>query len=312
MGYFMSVAGIRGRTGKASDHGLPESDAARSCRLRLPGGALILFFLLVVSASAALGMTTLSAEEKRELYHQGTEYFHEAVQTDESDPAAAQELYTKALLRFERLADEGGVKNGKLFYNIGNIYFLRDDIGRAILNFRRAQQYIPHDSNLAKNLAYARSMRQDKLETKGQEKILQTLFFFHYDLGTGTRLALFGFAYVAFWTFAGMKIFTRRPFTSWGLGVALLFILLSGGSLLAESRGSTSGRSGVILAPEVTGRQGDAESYQPSFAEPLHAGTEFTLLEKRDRWWRVELEDGRTSWIPATSGELVGGNDAQS
>ena len=263
------------------------------------------FFLLIVSVPAAYGGALLSDTEKKELYSQGTEYFHQATETSESDPAAASDLYAKALLRFERLVEEGGVQNGKLFYNIGNIYFLLDDIGRSILNYRRAEQYIANDPNLTKNVTYARSMRQDKLDIQDQEKILQTLFFFHYDLNAQTRLILFGIFYLSFWIFAGIKIFSQRPFTSWVLGVTLLFTLLFGGSLFMEGRQSSINTIGVILASEVIGRQGDAESYQPSFEDSLHAGTEFKLLEDRGAWWQVELPDGRSSWIPAKSGELV-------
>jgi tetratricopeptide (TPR) repeat protein len=261
--------------------------------------------LLFVVHAPAYGGTFLSKTEKKELYSQGTEFFHQATELSESDRAAAEDLYQKALLRFERLVEEGKVSNGKIFYNIGNIHFLLDDIGRAILNYRKAEQYIPNDLNLAKNLAYARSMRPDKFDTQNKEKILQTLFFFHYDLGTKTRLTLFGLAYISFWIFAGTKIFSRRPFISWGLGVTLLFAILFGTSLIVESRESIMKREGVILATEVIGRQGDAESYQPSFEAPLHAGTEFALLESRGEWWRIELPDGRGSWIPAKSGELV-------
>jgi tetratricopeptide (TPR) repeat protein len=291
-----------------SDSRLQSRNFAGFCCLWLVSGTILLLFLFVPAAS---GGAALSENEKKDLYSQGTEYFHQATGLSDSDQAAARELYAKALLRFERLVEEGGVENGKLFYNIGNIHFLLDDLGRAILNYRRAGQYIPNDPNLAKNLAYARSMRQDKLESKDKEKILQTLFFFHYDLGSQTRLSLFTIFYIAFWIFAGIKIFTKRPFTSWGLGVALLFTLLFGSSLFMESRQSTMGHIGVILDPEVIGRQGDAESYQPSFEVPLHAGAEFTLLEERGAWWQIELPDGRSSWIPRRSGELVGKNQAQ-
>jgi tetratricopeptide (TPR) repeat protein len=280
-------------------------NCAGVCWLSLLSGTILLLF---VWAPAAYAGASLSGIEKKELYSQGTEYFHQAAEISDSDPAAARDLYAKTLLRFERLVHEGGVKNGKLFYNIGNIHFLLHDIGRAILNYLRAEHYIPNDPNLAKNLAYARSMRQDKLDSKDEEKILQTLFFFHYDLGTHARLILFAIFYASFWTFAGIRIFTRRPFTRWGLGVTLLFTLLFGASLFMDSRQSAMGHAGVILDPEVTGRQGDAESYQPSFEEPLHGGTEFTLLEDRGAWWQIELPDGRSSWIPAKRGELVGKN----
>lgn len=288
--------------GTVSDFRLLKGNIAWFCCLWLLSGALL---LIHICAPAAYGEELLSDTQKKELYNQGTEYFHQATETSESDQAAARDLYAKALLRFERLAAEGDVKNGKLFYNIGNIHFLLHDIGRAILNYRRAEQYIPNDPNLAKNLAYARSMRQDKLDIKEKKKILQTLFFFHYDLGTQTRLILFVLFNASFWIFAGIRIFTHRPFTRWGLGVTLFFSLLFGTSLFMESRQAIMSHAGVIIDQEVIGRQGDADSYQPSFENPLHGGTEFTLLEERGAWWQIELPDGRRSWIPARSGELV-------
>ena len=274
----------------------------RLCCQRFISATLLLLILSVPAASIG---ASLADNQIKDLYNQGTEYFHQATEINDSDAAAARDLYGKALLRFNRLVEEGGVRNGKLYYNIGNIYFLLDDMGRAILNYLRAAQYIPNDPNLAKNLAYARSMRHDKLASKDKEKILQTLFFFHYDLGTQTKLILFALFYMSFWIFSGIKIFSQRPFTSWGLGVTLLFTLLFGSSLGMESYQVKMNHAGVITDPEVIGRQGDTETYQPSFEDPLHAGTEFTLLEERGTWWQIELPDGRSSWITAKSGELV-------
>ncbi|MFC1843579.1 hypothetical protein ACFLZ5_02175 [Thermodesulfobacteriota bacterium] len=264
---------------------------------------LILLFLSL--SGVVMAGEPLPESEKKELYSQGQDFFHQATEISASNPETAKDLYAKALLRFNSLVEQGGVKNGKLFYNIGNINFLLDDIGRALLNYRRAEQYIANDPNLVKNLAYARNMRQDNLEIKDQKKIQQTLFFFHYDLGIKTRLILFGIAYVFFWIFAGIKIFSQRPYTNWTLAISLFFTLLFGISLSVEQYQATRNPEGVILAPEIMARQGDAESYQPSFEDPLHAGTEFILLEERGVWWQIELPDGRSCWIPSSSGALV-------
>ena len=265
----------------------------------------VMVFLLLSLVGVALAGESLPDSAQKELYKQGKEFFSQATEISASDPGIAKTLYGKALLRFNRLVEEGGVRNGKLFYNIGNINFLLDDTGRAILNYRRAEQFIPNDPYLAKNLVYARNLLQDKLEIKDQKKIQQTLFFFHYDLGTKTRLILFGISYVFFWILAGIKIFSQRPYTNWVLSISLLFTLLFGASLYVEQHQSTRNLEGVILGPEVIARQGDAESYQPSFKEPLHTGTEFILLEDRGSWWLIELPDGRNCWIPSSSGALV-------
>ena len=64
-------------------------------------------------------------------------------------------------------------------------------------------------------------------------------------------------------------------------------------------------RCGVIVAVTVNARQGDGAGYPLSFEEPLHAGTEFDLLEQRPGWWHVRLTNGNDAWISDTTGELV-------
>jgi hypothetical protein len=269
---------------------------------------VVIFFMLgTVGAGRA---DELSSTEKHVLFSQGSDFFQQATEASSTDPAAARDLYQKALLRFERLVKEGNIRNGKLFYNIGNIHFQLKDIGRTILNYRRAELYMPNDLNLRKNLAFAQSMRQDRLEEKQQEKILKTLFFFHYDLSVKVRITIFAIFYVGFWFFAGLKIFSQRPFINWGLGVTLLIAILFGASLISGKYASDN-QQGVLLDAQVTARQGDSHSYQPSFKDPLHGGTEFNLLEDRGAWWQIELADGRRCWIPAQSGELVGNFSAQ-
>jgi hypothetical protein len=64
-------------------------------------------------------------------------------------------------------------------------------------------------------------------------------------------------------------------------------------------------RGGVIISDSVTARQGDGESYLPSFKEPLHAGTEFDILEKRPDWLKIQLTDATVTWIPRNSAEMI-------
>ena len=52
-------------------------------------------------------------------------------------------------------------------------------------------------------------------------------------------------------------------------------------------------------------RKGDGEGFAKSFVEPLHAGTEFELVEQRGRWYHVELADGRRCWVPIDSAGIV-------
>jgi uncharacterized protein YgiM (DUF1202 family) len=64
-------------------------------------------------------------------------------------------------------------------------------------------------------------------------------------------------------------------------------------------------KDGVITREEVVARKGDGIAYQPSFVDPLHQGTEFTLRGERAGWYYIELSDGRRGWIPASAAEMV-------
>ena len=55
---------------------------------------------------------------------------------------------------------------------------------------------------------------------------------------------------------------------------------------------------GVVVSPEVIARKGNSETYDPAFTEPLVAGTEFTVLERRREWLQVRIQDSGTGWLP--------------
>ncbi len=248
---------------------------------------------------------TLSTEEISRLFNEANTYFSDGNKLALSDPRQARPLYEKSILRFKRIINDGRIENGKLYYNIGNIYFRIQDIGRAILNYRRAEQYIGNDVNLQKNLEFARNTRKDQIEEKQETKILKTVFFWHYDLSSKIRVILFTISFGVLWIFAAARVFIKKPFFKWGIGITVVLSILLAGSLSIEYISDRESVPGVIISQEVTARKGNSMSYEKSFREPLHAGTEFTLLENRGAWLRIELPDARTCWIPASDVELV-------
>jgi tetratricopeptide (TPR) repeat protein len=264
-------------------------------------GALCLLVLCAAPPAAA----ALSELESSALLMEGNSLFQQGNELATSKPDEAKELYLKSAMRFERIVRDGGVENGKLYYNIGNAYFRAGDLGRGILNYRRAGQFIPNDRNVQQNLAFARSRRKDAMEEQEDARVFRTLMFWHYDFSFGQRFALFTAAFLTLWTAAAARVFFSRPFLKWIIGIAAALAAALGISLLTESLALQRDRPGVILAEEVTARKGDSDTYEASFQEPLHAGTEFLLVENRDKWIHVELPDGRRCWLPAQAAEML-------
>lgn len=235
----------------------------------------------------------------------GEQAFRKGMELDRSDPEAARAYYQEAILQFEVIRKDGGIKNGKLFYNIGNAYFRLGDVGRAILNFKRAALFMQNDQNLKQNLEYARNRRADRIELRQKEKVLKTLFFIHYDIPPRLKLVVFAISFGALWISAAVRIFFKAGWLKAVVIIAAVASAIFLASLITDSMSFARTPEGVITADEVVGKMGDADTYQPSFKEPLHSGSEFRLLERRPGWWHIELESGDRTWIPDGSGELV-------
>jgi tetratricopeptide (TPR) repeat protein len=263
---------------------------------------LVLGITLLCAANT--GWAKISPEQVQDLFVQANEAFSAA--NAETDLTQSDRLYDKAILSFERVINEGQINNAKLFYNLANAYLLRKDLGRAILNYRRALQLDSADANIKKNLAFARSRRQDKITLQTEQKVLQTLFFWHYDFSLRIRflLACLGFAGVC----VGLTVMVWRGRSS----LILTFTIISGvlvacfiSSVGLDMRKQKQQAYGVVIASEVVARQGDGLNYPASFKEPLHAGTEFRLLEKRPGWFYIQLADESEAWIQDDKGQEI-------
>jgi len=270
-------------------------------------GVLAFVLSTIVLAGTEARAAGIGDSEIHDLFSQAKESFRRANTAAAGGKVeAARDLYGRAILRFERIVREGGVRNGKLYYNIANVYFRKGELGRAILNYRRAARLIPADSNLRENLDYARSLRLDKIEVKSEKRLLETLFFWHYTWPTKVRFLLFVLFFDLAWL---LLIIARLAPGSPGLRVGTaVCVILCAAMIVSASIGSARialVKEGVVTAAEVVARKGDGESYQPSFTDPLHEGTEFTLMELRGGWSHIRLLDGRDCWIKATDAEII-------
>ena len=267
----------------------------------------LLLILGVTWAGLGLGPSAwadLSRQEASDLFRQANQAFRNA--NAQTDPAAQQQLYEQAALTYQKIIEAGGIRNARLYYDLGNAYLLKGDVGKAIVNYRRAERLDDGDANIQKNLAFARSRRLDRIAVKTEQQVLGTLLFWHYDLATRTRFlgACLSFAVLCL----SLTALVWRGRRTAAVGVAVvagvLWLLLAG-SVAVETRQQAGKVSGVITAGQVVARQGDGPNYPESFKAPLHAGTEFELIEARPHWLHIRLGDGSEGWIPGETAETL-------
>ncbi len=240
----------------------------------------------------------------RHSFEQALSDFDHAQEILPTQPATARRLFRSAAQRFESIAATG-IDNGKLSFNLANCYLQAGDVGRAILNYRRAQRLIPRDPLLADNLAEARSRCLTSIEPSRSDRVMRNLFFWHYDTSFSERLFAMIATSALFWGLLIVRCFWPRR----GLTMASILAVIATSALAAsvttEKWTAKNTRAGVITAMDVSVLKGPGTGYQRQFEQPLQPGVELIRLQQRGDWWQIRVPDGKSGWIDSASAELL-------
>ncbi len=250
--------------------------------------------IALLTSSLMAESADLNPDALRTRLARANQAFQQALDTTETE--RAQGYYQQAIDAYTELLD-AGVRNAKLYYNLGNAHILRNDFGRAILNYRRGLQLEPGNPRLQANLRYARSQRLDQIETSVQQAFMSRLFFWQDDLTLQTQVIIAVALFWLAWAGALAHRLWRHSTWLWLAGGAAFATLLFATSAWMIHTQNTATQHGVIVAEEAPVRKGNGASYALQFPRPLHSGAEFTVIERRGSWLHIQLENGANGWI---------------
>ena len=193
----------------------------------------LLFIIFCVASIMVYGQgDVLSEDERSRLCQEAEQYFTEGLELSrDGKKTEAAEALDKAAARYERAASDTSFANGKLFYNLGNVYFMKDDLGRAILNYRKAERYLPFDKKLQDNMAFACSRRVDVIEEHEQKRVMKTLFFLHYDLPLVWREGILLIGFALFWAALAALRWHKVGWLRWVAGLSCIVAVVFGVSV---------------------------------------------------------------------------------
>ena len=122
-------------------------------------------------------------------------------------------------------------------------------------------------------------------------------------------------AWILFWTLLSMRFSRRRENThesemsraAWltGIWATIAIAVIAAGTLIFDTAVTQMYPVGVLTGNEVVLRSGNGDGFGAIVEEPLQEGVEFTILESRPGWWRIELADGTIGWIPIDDAESI-------
>jgi hypothetical protein len=263
--------------------------------------ALLVALSFYMTANAA---SDLTSDQRREVLVEAQRDYDRGITQLRSDPATAKSAFQSAAQRFQLAADSSS-DNGVLLYNLANAHLQSGDVGRAILNYRRAARLMPGDARLQSNLDYARTLVRSQIAPSGSRSLVNALLTWHHRTSTKARWMMFAACYTALWI--ALVIRQRRSIGGLTAVVAICAILAIavGVSVASDVLGWGRAAAGVILIDDVTVRKGNGIGFEPQFSQSLHSGTEFELIEQRGEWLNVRFPDGKTGWFESHVAELV-------
>ena len=215
--------------------------------------------------------------------------------------------FAEAAQQYEALAG-AGYRDPAVYYNLGNAYLESGDLGRAVLNYLRAEELSPRDPDIIANLGLARSMTVDQLEAEG-DSLVASVADFGRRWATTTE---YGLAALLLWAVVGLSIgaliirpaMRGRSVLRGGAVIAFVIMLLPLALLLSMLYSNPYENTGVVTAGTVEVLGGPGTQYGEEFA--LHSGAQVRLVDSRHGWLQVALPGGELrGWLPAHAIEAV-------
>ncbi|MBN2330019.1 MAG: hypothetical protein JXR73_22960 [Candidatus Omnitrophica bacterium] len=203
-----------------------------------------------------------------------------------------------------------GVRNGHLNYNIGNAYFRLGQLGKSILWYERALQWLPRFHDLRVNYEYARGLLADE-EFRGPEYGGTLGFLIGVHRKLNLRESLWTTVFL-FWILSGLFIMrlllpaARRgawlSIPCWIVSIAFILLCLSSALRIYQYEYI---KEAVVMASAVEIKTGPGDDFSTSFS--LHEGTKVRWVQEQGDWVRILLPGNAsfTGWMPESAVEAI-------
>jgi tetratricopeptide (TPR) repeat protein len=198
-------------------------------------------------------------------------------------------------------AERAGVRNGALYYDLGNAYYKNGDLGHAVASYRRAEMLSPRDPQLRSNLDFVLAHREDKaMQAPDLWLVAQVRHMFRW-LSLNEWIAVCGLLYVLTCCVMVVRILGRGhpAFLKHVLYVTVSALFVTAAITTLKMHAVRGVHRGVVSPSKVSVMSGPGLDYTAEFS--LHEGAEVQIEAERPQWLRVSLGGKLRGWVPANS-----------
>lgn len=236
--------------------------------------------LLVVLASVSF-----SFAQEENLFQQGNEYYR-------------QKRYNKAIETYTQIVDSG-FESTALYYNLGNAYYRKGEIGYAILYYEKAKKLSPGDEDVIHNLTLANLKTIDKVES------LPKFFLFQWWEGLLALFSSSGWTIISYICYIILiisigfyfyiKSVSQQKVVIISCLIGLLLLLVSSSILAVKLNRDLNVKNGVVVENTANVKLSPDTGSNDAFI--VHEGLKVILEDEVDNWVKIRLQDGKIGWM---------------
>ncbi len=209
--------------------------------------------------------------------------------------------YDEAIKVYSGLIDQGQ-ESGNLYYNIGNSYFKKGELGKAILNYERAKKLIPGDSDLKSNYDFAISKVRNPVPPRAipyHHKVMALYKGLSMNGLTILLSVIFIVILLYVFIFFIVKPDMRYKTTVFVILTAFFFIT----SYVLFNRVRADKREAVLISESSDAAFEPVESATVHFS--MYEGTKVYIVQERKDWLKIRRQDGKVGWIKKDDLEII-------
>lgn len=210
--------------------------------------------------------------------------------------------YEEAIAQYSLLL-EHGLESGPLYYNLGNCYIKKGELGRAILNYERAKRIIPRDSDLESNAEYAKSLVRENLGESSRvwyHKMADRIF---KPISIDDLTILLSVAYLLFMIICVAGLYLEPVKRSRKILLLIFLLIFITGGFGFYQKIALLDKEAVIIVEKSEAKFEPFDRSTTHFT--LYEGMKVQVLFSKKEWVKIKWADKKVGWVKASSIEMI-------
>lgn len=194
-----------------------------------------------------------------------------------------------------------------MYFNLANAHYKLNHIAPSIYYYEKALQLSPNDKDVQNNIAFARNMTIDAIETVpeiGVSKLVKNVtHMMSFDSWAYTASGLVFLFVILFLIYYFAYNTTQKRLAFIGSIMALILFFTALAFAFHKYNLVKNDKPAIVFSQESKVKTEPNLRSEEAFR--LHEGTKVQVIGKLNNWIEIKLTDGKTGWVASADLKML-------